>query len=239
MKDVLMCILPENNPIFDDIRVREAFMLSVDWDKVAETVYGALCIKATSTLPHDVYFYANIGQFEFNQDRARELLAEAGYADQRIQLRHICTTGFDVVAEAIQASIKETGFDMTIECYDPPTGVPMLRDGLSDFITKQSMSGAYTLDPDMVYDTLSPDSTLPPARQSSAEWTALFYQGLYSVDNAARAAAYAGLQQYLKDQYRAAGICERALMLVWNSNRIAEFPLIVSDEPVVTLIKFR
>ena len=237
LQDVLKFILCENIPIWDDIRVREAFMISVDWDAVAQAVYGVLYIPGTSAFPSDVRFYTNVGKYEYNPERARELMRDAGLEGQRIQLRHICTPGNDVIAEAVQASVRELGFDMTIEMYDVPTAIPMLREGLSDFVTVQGAGASAVVDPDMFMNTLAPNSTLLPARFTSPEYVEWYTQSLRNDPNA-RASAYAEIQRFFMREFRIANVAERAALAVWNSNKIAEYPSHRADDATTLWVRF-
>ena len=89
----------------------------------------------------------------------------------------------------------------------------------------------------MLYDNLSPTSFLAAARQTTDEWVSSFEMALYSNDSEQRAKGYAACQEYLHDQYRATGICERVNMIVWNKNVISDFHVDVADEPIVQKIK--
>lgn len=66
---------------FDDVRVREALALAVDREEMTETVLSGLAIPATSILsPGYPGYNENIAsQATFDPERARELLAEAGF----------------------------------------------------------------------------------------------------------------------------------------------------------------
>ena len=71
---------------FDDPRVREAMRLLIDREQIVSNAYGG-----NATLGNDVFgwfdpSYAELPQRTYDPARARELLAEAGYADLEITL---------------------------------------------------------------------------------------------------------------------------------------------------------
>ena len=238
LKDCLNLILPENREVWQDIRVREAFMCSLDTEAIAEATYGVLYQNATSTLPASVLYYEQQENYTYDIEHAKALLEEAGYGGKVIDLRLVVTPGQDTLAEALQACASQSGFNISIEVYDPTVAVPYMRDGEVDLMLKETPGGAYLNDPCMLYDNLSPTSFLAAARQTTDEWVSSFEMGLYSNDPEQRAKGYAACQEYLHDQYRATGICERVNMIVWNKTSIAEFQVDVADEPTVYKVCF-
>ena len=230
IRDVLMLILPEETAMFDDIRVREAFFKSVDRTNVALAMYGPLFIDADSILPASVKYYESQKTVDYDPEGAKALLAEAGYPDG-ISLRLIVTMDMQDLAEALQASLAAGGINISVESYDPGTAIPMLRDMESDFICKQAEGGAYIDEPGLLLDTLSPVSTLPPAGMQDPAWAAAFDEALYNTDSDKRAEGYAKLQEWAANEYRVVPMCERANMLIYNTDKLASFVLNCADEP--------
>jgi peptide/nickel transport system substrate-binding protein len=72
--------LNATDPVLGDTRVRQAISLALDREAIASDVYSDFANPATSGL--SASFDAGTGEFyEQDVDRARELLAEAGYPD--------------------------------------------------------------------------------------------------------------------------------------------------------------
>lgn len=71
------------NPVFKDVKVRRAFNLAIDRDKlVNEYLMGeGYPVKNGIIPPGDDYPAKNIKGFTFNAEEARKLLAEAGYSN--------------------------------------------------------------------------------------------------------------------------------------------------------------
>lgn len=70
----------EREPM-DDVRVRKALAMSIDRELLMETVMNGLYDPAYAVVPPDTLGYFPPKTFEYDPERARELLAEAGYPD--------------------------------------------------------------------------------------------------------------------------------------------------------------
>lgn len=66
---------------FDDVRVRKALAMTIDRDLLVDTVMQGIVEPAYALVPPDTLGYFPPKTFEYNPDKARELLAEAGYPD--------------------------------------------------------------------------------------------------------------------------------------------------------------
>lgn len=86
---VLPCVGPERDILllnqaderFADVRVRQAISHAIDRETISDTIYQGFAEAATSGL-HSQYDFEQPGQqYEYDPERARELLAEADLAD--------------------------------------------------------------------------------------------------------------------------------------------------------------
>lgn len=89
-----------DRPPFDDPKVRQAFMMATDQDRLARTVLEGTLTKATSLMPRGAECYPETdASMPFDPARARQLLAESKYAGNmplvRIQVSEI--SGIPVV----------------------------------------------------------------------------------------------------------------------------------------------
>ena len=66
---------------FDDVRVRQALNHAVDKDAYCKIVFNGLCKPADSIIPELLSFHVPAGNYEFDLEKAKALMAEAGYAD--------------------------------------------------------------------------------------------------------------------------------------------------------------
>jgi peptide/nickel transport system substrate-binding protein len=77
-------VMSFNNKVapFDDVRVRKAVCYAIPYDDLRTEVMGAYCRPLVSPIPADMHTHdENLWMYDTDLDRARHLLAEAGYAD--------------------------------------------------------------------------------------------------------------------------------------------------------------
>ncbi len=107
--------------VFEDVRVRQALNYAVDKNAIIDTLFQGVGEPSTAPIVPAIFGYKQVGPYEYDQDRARELLEEAGYGDGlEVELYH--PTGRypqdDTVVEAVQAMLAEVGVDARLTTYD-------------------------------------------------------------------------------------------------------------------------
>ncbi|SEE30475.1 ABC transporter substrate-binding protein [Ruania alba] len=70
-----------NEEPFDDQRVRQAMWHAVDVEGIVSDLYGEGATAATAPIPQAAFGAADNGLYEHDPERARELLADAGFPD--------------------------------------------------------------------------------------------------------------------------------------------------------------
>lgn len=97
-------------PPFDNPLVRQAFALSLDREEIARYVLTGNEEPAGSLTPPGVG-YTSEYQVEFNLEKARELLAEAGYPDGKgmppVEILYNTNEAHRIIAEAVQRMWRE------------------------------------------------------------------------------------------------------------------------------------
>lgn len=105
----------------NDVRVRQAINYAVNNEDLAEFILGGAVRPSDAPIAPGIFGYTPVGNYDYNPERARELLAEAGYPD-----------GFETVlyspsgrylqdiqsVEAIQGMLAEVGITATIETLE-------------------------------------------------------------------------------------------------------------------------
>ena len=100
---------------FDDERVRLAFALALDRERLVPLAEGASSQPAASLVPPAIWPDGFSAEIEFDPDRARELLDEAGYTD-RADLGGIVVNGNGLFVDpAVAAWEEELGVDIGVE----------------------------------------------------------------------------------------------------------------------------
>jgi ABC-type transport system substrate-binding protein len=108
-----------NEPPFDDVKVRQAFNLALDKQRMVKRVFQDTVPAANGIVPPGMPDYQNpdLSDYEFNPEHALELIAEASYGDVSelppITL-HLSSAG-DIV-EAIAKSYEQNlGVEINVE----------------------------------------------------------------------------------------------------------------------------
>ncbi|MBI4276972.1 MAG: hypothetical protein HY660_00825 [Armatimonadetes bacterium] len=65
---------------FKDKRVRQALNYAIDWDAISKAVFGGNARKAPSPILPHVFGYKSVVRYFYDVERAKRMLAEAGYA---------------------------------------------------------------------------------------------------------------------------------------------------------------
>ncbi len=104
---------------FDDPRVREALSLAIDRNLIVERVSQGGQTPATGFVPDGIPGYATADAVSYDPKRAKQLLAEAGYADgkgfPKAEILINTSENHRKIAEAIQAMWREKlGIDVGI-----------------------------------------------------------------------------------------------------------------------------
>jgi peptide/nickel transport system substrate-binding protein len=145
-------MMDPNTPPWDDVRVRQAVSWAIDRDAVLETVcYGRGTPVYGGIIPSWHWAYSDLQTYRHQDlEKARQLLAEAGYPDG-LDVTLGTASGFDFVirlAEAVAAMLEEAGIRTEIEMTPVPEYFNMQAAGECTFcIGGESPAG----DPDDFY----------------------------------------------------------------------------------------
>ncbi len=201
--NLLFMVGPHNNPVFDDIAVREAIAYGVDWASIGEMALGELYIQATSILVHDSPYYLDVGAYEYDPDRARQVLADAGYQDGDIVIHdyEMSAPLNKNLAEAFQYYCSEMGITVDIEFGDVTSALmAWVSDGGSDIGWSSNIFGILDREP---HKSINHFYIRGFTWGLGTDQTAidLAFAALNTIDQAERTALYHELQQYVHDNY--------------------------------------
>lgn len=185
-----------------DPKVREAISLAVDRASICESVLHGTASVPSSFIPSSLIgFDASAQPYEYNVEKAKSLLAEAGYANGynlRVTVSNTSILGKSI-ATAFQEQAKEAGITVTVETVDTAAWSDMKKNGGLDC----SISNWY-----VDYD--DPDSMLYPVSDSRTDFTSSFWHneaftklmddGVKTDDTAARQKMYAEAENILTRQ---------------------------------------
>ena len=102
-----------------DKRVREAVAIGMPWEELGIISQGDLYIKPLSIAPQASPDFINPGQYEYNLDRARELMIEAGYGpDNMLKVKTSSMTSGQKLHEAGIYYLSQIYIDATVDLLD-------------------------------------------------------------------------------------------------------------------------
>ncbi|MEM4970102.1 MAG: ABC transporter substrate-binding protein [Sulfolobales archaeon] len=120
-----------------DPRVRQALNYAIDKEAIVKNILYGLGIPADSAVPPNFFGYARMEPYQYDPERARRLLAEAGYPNgfKMVILHPTGGSGFindKGVAEAIQAYLSKIGIQVELRTGDWPSYIAELTKPLKD-----------------------------------------------------------------------------------------------------------
>lgn len=201
-----------NDPIISNTKVRQALVYAIDTESINKALFGDQYIRSTGPMTPGSFGYYDYGPIEQDQEKARQLLAEAGYPDgfetkiiasdryaKSVQIAEAMAEQFaeiGVKAEVVQmeiSALRATWQGLTAEEFDEPLFVMGLACGTRD------ADSAYN----MLYTT-STDGTNMGTNYgfySNAEVDELVAKAQRSVDQEERAELYKRVGEilYLED----------------------------------------
>ena len=207
-----------------DPRVRQAIAYAIDVDAVNQAVNLGYCTTAKSCISPAVMFYDDCGANEYNPEKARELLAEAGYADGlTLTISTDTRKLYDDMATIIQSQLAEVGITIKLNFYEWATYLADVYAGNTElFIIGW---GSTTLDPDgMIYNCFHSSMHGQAGNISFLSDDLVdqyIIEGRSTTDTAARAEAYKKLQARLGELRPWVYVFNATQYVAVNSEKIA------------------
>ncbi len=154
--------------IFSDVRVRQALNYAINREAIIGSIFQGVGEPASAPVVPEIFGYKRVGPYEYNPDRARELLSDAGFEDGLdIDLLH--PSGRypqdTVVIEAIQDMLSEVNVNLKLSTMEWGSYVATLRVPPDEAQYDAHMLGwgTATLDADYGLFALFHSSQWPPA----------------------------------------------------------------------------
>ena len=181
-----------------DPRVRQAWAHAVDWETINATVAPVSQVVATNILPPwmDVTT-TDVPAYEYDPERAVELLAEAGYPEGfTVTELGRTSDGIDEASQLEQSYLAAVGITLEFELVDTPVNNQRRNSG--DFEIAGRLLPA--INPDMIlFSYLAPENIAPAglngARYDNPELYDLLTQARAESDETTRLELYAQVQQ--------------------------------------------
>ena len=184
----------------DDVRVRQAMRYALDVEAIVDAVYLGLYDTSYGAYNKNLPFYFDdYDKYYQDQEKAKELLAEAGYADGfEVELLISNDNELVTMAEMVKAQFAEVGITLTIATNDAATVTSRHYSG--DFEMLYQTWGTSNADVDVCLYSQFHSSFYPYSSCiENEELDALLDEGRMTVDNDARAEIYKEAQILLNE----------------------------------------
>lgn len=135
-RGIMLC-MTEDSPFYDNLALRQAALYAIDNEAVAEACgYGyakpsiVTCGADGMTIGYDSSWETS--PYAYNPEKARELLAEAGYGAGEVHLRLLCNNNADITTlwQIVQANLMDVGIQAELNVCEGTT-YGSYRDGTS------------------------------------------------------------------------------------------------------------
>ncbi|HAY93518.1 ABC transporter substrate-binding protein [Shewanella sp.] len=195
-------------PPLDDVRVRRALAYAVDKQNILRAVYQNTAIEATGVLPPASWAYENNkGLVDYNPQKARDLLKEAGIKNLSIDIWAIpVARAYNPnslkTAELIQSDLANIGVKVNIVSYD--WSVFNQRLSRDDYDSVLIGWNADNSDPDNFFNPLlscaAMQSNNNRSRWCNPEFDAILNSAREVSDQAERKVIYQQAEAFLAEQ---------------------------------------
>jgi peptide/nickel transport system substrate-binding protein len=193
---------------FDDKRVRQALNYAVNKDAIVRDVLkGTGTLSAGPVLPKTWGADAALKAYPYDPERAKKLLAEAGYPSGFTTTLWVPESGSGMqspvaMSTVIQSNLKAVGVNVTLQTMEWGAYLAKLRTKEQDLFALSWMAG--NEDPDMVMYPLLHSSQWTPngpnrALYKNEKFDELLHQARLSTDQGKRADLYRQAQRILLD----------------------------------------
>lgn len=135
---------------FDDVRVRQALNMAIDKDALVQGVLYGAGESAASAMPVMAHADPDLSPWPYDPEKARELLAEAGYGDG-FQAQLLVDSGAATsrnAAVALQAMLQQVGVGVQLQMLEGGTQWETTKSGNYDMSVSYTTSD--TIDPDQI-----------------------------------------------------------------------------------------
>lgn len=196
--------------------LRQAMLYAVDRDTVNQVLYNGEAVNVNSIiLGPDWAIPDDLEQYEYNPDRAREILEEIGW-DSSQTLVYVITNPDDILAPLLQQMWAEVGLNFELSLRAPSDLTNVLAEGAYDIHI--SGGGSAAADPSLSASYVACNgSGTQRLGYCNEELDALFAAGLGSPDIEVRAPFYHDAARILNEDLPYIGMYRTPLFYIINN----------------------
>jgi peptide/nickel transport system substrate-binding protein len=211
---------------FSDIRVRQALNYAVDKETIVSAVLGDTVDIAHGPLApaYADYNPAVESYFTYDPEKAKALLAEAGYVDDAeivfyVPIGDPSMLSAEEMGTVIQDNLREVGISTKIESLEAVTWMDQIRSPANE-LTEMSWNLS-PLEPAYVFDGLFTKASLPPGFNTSYyvndEMETLMATAKTSLDPEEVHQAYMRMQEIVMEDVPIVPVCHRRQLFGMSS----------------------
>lgn len=212
--------LNTSKPPFDDIRVRQAFAHAIDVQKYVDTyIVEGVGQVPQGLIPSDVVGAENVGNYEYNPEKAKQLLKEAGYEDGLDLPPQYVSQAPHILNPMLfaQDQLKQVGINMPLEQIEHTTYQENMRKGMNNvsYVSLNRIPHVANWFKDLYYGPSSvgtPTGNVNYSHYSGSD--DLIEQALVETDPEKAEALYKEIQQQMIDAYPAVPLAEYGTTIV-------------------------
>jgi peptide/nickel transport system substrate-binding protein len=134
----MFIVMNTTKPPLNDVRVRQALNYAVDKNAIAQNVLFGAADQMDAPMASSLFGYCKVGTYEFNQARAKQLLAEAG-VKPGTKIPFIHPTGRYVqdkeASQAVAGYLREVGIEPELATMDWPSYISIINAGPAEKTT--------------------------------------------------------------------------------------------------------
>jgi ABC-type dipeptide transport system, periplasmic component len=181
---------------FDNVKVRQAINYAIDKKKAITVATEGLATPTDSIFSKDIFGYSEIKGYEYNTQRAKDLLAEAGYPNGFSVTLKTMAGPLEKVIQSVQEDLGKIGITAKIEVGEKNAYIQALQKG--DYAIGD-ISCSVGSDADYYSILFGTGSQANFSKYSNAKVDDLFKNGRETTDNKQRAGIYHELAQLISD----------------------------------------
>jgi peptide/nickel transport system substrate-binding protein len=191
------------DPLFADIRVRKALAHAINREEIVKYLFRGQARLASGVIPPGNWAYAgDVRTYDYNPQRARELLSEAGQPNLAFTFRTSTDETTKLLAAVFQQQFREIGVHMDIRSNEAATFAADLEKGNFQAFSRRWVGG--NNDPD-IFNLIFHSSMTPPAGANRSfyknpEMDQLIDLGRRETDLGKRSNAYREIQRIAAEE---------------------------------------
>lgn len=189
------------SPPFDDVHVRQAVAHAINKDEIVEIALAGTVARTDNVFGPTTFGYtSDVRIYEYNPDKAKQLLAEAGYPDGfEVTLYFSTLSPWPDIVPILKANLDAVGIKVTLEGMEHAAYNAFARNNEYQLIVQPL---GRPPDPDLPLSVAYHSDLIPPAGNNLSRYDKiddLIEAGRKEVDPEKRKAIYVQLQQQMAE----------------------------------------